>query len=81
MRHYQIFPFDAGGRILDAVALDLESDVRAIRRALDNDFPHGCELWEGFRFIGRFHAPAKPAAAAKQPAAKPAPKRRPVLLH
>jgi 16S rRNA (cytidine1402-2'-O)-methyltransferase len=52
MRHYQIFPFDAGGRILDAVALDLESDVRAIRRALDNDFPHGCELWEGFRFIG-----------------------------
>jgi len=81
MRHYQIFPFDAAGRLLDAVALDLETDVRAIRRALDEEFPYGCELWEGFRFIGRFHAPAAVATATEPPADRPAQKRRPALLH
>lgn len=66
MRHYQIFPFDMHGRLSDAVAMDLENDVRAIRRALETEFPFGCELWEGFRFVGRFHAPA--AALSEAPA-------------
>jgi hypothetical protein len=65
MRHYQFFPFSAEGRLLDAVPIDLDSDVRAIRRAIDPEFPNGCELWEGFRFVGRFHgAVGKPAEAA-----------------
>jgi hypothetical protein len=63
MRHYQIFPFSADGRLLDAVALDFESDARAIRRVIDPDFPNGCELWEGFRFVGRFHGAVAPAEA------------------
>jgi hypothetical protein len=55
MRHYQIFPFSRDGRLLEAVSFDLDSDVRAIREAIAGGFPHGCELWEGFRFVGRFH--------------------------
>jgi hypothetical protein len=62
MRHYQLFPFSADGRLLDAVSADLDSDVRAIRRAIEGEFPYGCELWEGFRFIGRFHGAAPPRA-------------------
>ena len=65
MRHYQIFAFSPDGRLLDAVALDFENDARAIRRAIDGGFPHGCELWEGFRFVGRFHGAAPQAATAK----------------
>jgi hypothetical protein len=69
MRHYQLFPFSPEGRLLDAVSLDLESDVRAIRRAIEGEFPNGCELWEGFRFIGRFHGAvavkAEPVAPAR----------------
>lgn len=71
MRHYQLFPFSPEGRLLDAVDLDTEDDARAIGRAIDGEFPNGCELWEGFRFVGRFHgaAPAvRPAAPAKAPA-------------
>jgi len=75
MRHYQIFPFSADGRLLDAVALDFETDARAIRRAIDADFPNGCELWEGFRFVGRFHGAAQP----KEPVPAAAPPR--VLVH
>ena len=55
MRHYQIFPFSDEGRLSDAVALDFETDARAIRHAIEGGFPNGCELWEGFRFVGRFH--------------------------
>jgi hypothetical protein len=64
MRHYQFFPFSAEGRLLDAVPIDLENDSRAIRQAIEPDFPNGCELWEGFRFVGRFHG-ACPNAAAR----------------
>jgi len=62
MRHYQFFPFSTEGRLLDAIPIDMDTDARAIRRAIDPEFPNGCELWEGFRFVGRFHgAAAKPA--------------------
>lgn len=62
MRHYQFFPFSAEGRLLDAIPIDFESDACAIRQAIDPEFPNGCELWEGFRFVGRFHgAVARPA--------------------
>ena len=70
MRHYQIFPFSADGRLLDAVAQDFETDAGAIRQAIGGGFPNGCELWEGFRFVGRFHGAvtqAAPRAAAPRP--------------
>jgi hypothetical protein len=68
MRYYQFVPFSAEGRLLDAVSLDLETDARAMRRAIEPEFPNGCELWEGFRFLGRFHG-AAPAAATPAPEA------------
>lgn len=73
MRHYQLFPFSSEGRLGDVVALDFETDARAIRHAIDGGFPHGCELWEGFRFVGRFHGAvlqtSKPRRAARARAA------------
>lgn len=75
MRHYQLFPFSREGRLLDAVSMDLESDVRAIRHAIAGEFPHGCELWEGFRFIGRFHGAVVEAEPRVEKTAPP------VLVH
>jgi len=71
MRHYQFFPFSAEGRLLDVIPIDLDNDARAIRRAIDPEFPNGCELWEGFRFVGRFHgaAPNPAEVTSVKPAA------------
>jgi hypothetical protein len=74
MRHYQFFPFNADGRLLDAIPIDLDNDAHAIRRAIDPEFPNGCELWEGFRFVGRFHGAAVKAVA-------PAPVEPAALVH
>jgi len=65
MRHYQIFPFSAEGRLSEVMALEFETDARAIRHVIAGGFPNGCELWEGFRFVGRFHGAveAKPIAS------------------
>jgi hypothetical protein len=76
MRHYQLFPFNPAGRLLDAVSLDCETDGRAIGRAIDGAFPNGCELWEGFRFVGRFHGAAVKDETVSRP---PVPPR--VLVH
>lgn len=76
MRHYQLFPFNPAGRLLDAVSLDCETDGRAIGRAIDGEFPNGCELWEGFRFVGRFHG----AAVKDEPLSRPSVSPR-VLVH
>ena len=78
MRHYQLFPFGPGGHLMEAVACDLENDARAIRLAIAGDYPHGCELWEGFRFIGRFHgAVVRKAETAETPVLES----RPTLVH
>lgn len=66
MRHYQLFPFSPDGRLLDCVGLDTENDAHAIRHAIDGEFPNGCELWEGFRFVGRFHGAVLKDRAAVQ---------------
>ena len=78
MRHYQLFPFGPGGRLMEAVACDLENDARAIRLAIEGDYPHGCELWEGFRFIGRFHGAVVRKAEPEIATLKPG---RPTLVH
>ena len=31
------------------------SDAAAIRCAMGPTFPDGCDLWQGLRFVGRFH--------------------------
>ena len=67
MRHYQIFPFSAEGRLSEAVARDFENDTRAIRHVIEGGFPNGCELWEGFRFVGRFHGAAEVKPIPRRP--------------
>ena len=37
------------------VAMVLYADEAAGRRALGTQFPHGCDVWQGNRFVGRFH--------------------------
>lgn len=34
------------------------SDAVAGRIALSAQFPEGCDVWQGARFVGRFHRPA-----------------------
>ncbi len=34
------------------------SDAAAMRHAIGPDFPDGCDLWQGERYVGRFHAAA-----------------------
>lgn len=64
MRRYQFVPISVDGRRFEAVEAEIDSDARAMARALATEFPDGCELWEGMRFIGRFHRPAPQAQPA-----------------
>jgi hypothetical protein len=57
MGQYQFFRVERGGGRGEAVSQSLPDDAEAIRRALSGDYPDGCELWDGFRFMGRFYGP------------------------
>ena len=48
---------DHGSRVSDEV-LPFEDDTSALRHALSADFPQGCEVWRGLRWLGRFCGPA-----------------------
>ena len=37
------------------VKVILFSDVAAARIALGAQFPSGCDVWQGARYVGRFH--------------------------
>ena len=46
------------------------SDAAAIRRAIGPAFPYGCDVWQGQRYVGRFHgAAAGPAGLDSTPTA------------
>jgi hypothetical protein len=67
MGQYQFFRIERGGGRSEAVSQSLPDDAEAIRLALSRDYPDGCELWDGFRFMGRFYGPdACRAQAAAQ---------------
>lgn len=68
MRRYQFFRMDRQGARAEVAAEPFEDDAAAIRYALGPDFPYGCELWDGFRFLGQFYGgQAKPPASAETP--------------
>ena len=48
----------------DAAPLNvvLFNDAAAGRIALGAIFPGGCDVWQGARFVGRFHRPNGPPA-------------------
>ena len=67
MGQYQFFRIERGGGRGDAMSQSLSDDAEAIRLALSGAYPNGCELWDGFRFMGRFYGPdaCRTQAAAK----------------
>ena len=38
----------------------LFDDTAAVRRAIGEEFPDGCDVWQAERFVGRFHRAAGP---------------------
>jgi hypothetical protein len=71
MGQYQFFRMDRLGARGEAVSVSLADDVTAIRQALSGEYRDGCELWDGFRFIGRFYGPdacRAPDAVLAEPA-------------
>ena len=53
-RFYDLAAPEAG----ETERLKLFDDAVAMRRAMGEQFPAGCEVWQGLRFVGRFHRPA-----------------------
>ena len=39
-------------------------DDAAIRFAMGEEFPSGCDVWQGDRYVGRVHRPAQPSSSA-----------------
>lgn len=68
MGKYQFFKMDRLGGRGEAVSVMLDDDATAIRQALSREYRDGCELWDGFRFIGRFYGPD--ACRAPEPEAE-----------
>ena len=53
----------------EAVLFD---DAVAMRVAIGTAFPEGCDVWQGSRFVGRFHRAAVEGAAIEGAAEGPA---------
>ena len=53
---YHFYPLSAQDEA--PVKVVLFSDAVAGRMALGTQFPAGCDVWQGPRFVGRFHRPA-----------------------
>jgi hypothetical protein len=63
MPRYQFHHLPDAGGDLHPVEDLFFSDAAAIRRAIGSDFPQGCDLWQGNRYVGRFHCASVPQAA------------------
>ena len=50
---YRLYELDEGDHILKAESLEFPSDAEAVAAAQDRAGPHGVELWQGSRRIGR----------------------------
>lgn len=71
MKDYLFHRLDYHGRSADSEILGFETDEAAIRHALGSPFPHGCELWDAYRLLGRFcrsSEPSTPSADRTRPA-------------
>jgi hypothetical protein len=71
MPRYQFHRLPEGGGDLHPIEKTLFNDAAAMRRAIGDEFPHGCDVWQAQRYVGRFHRATIPPAApeAKVPAA------------
>ena len=57
MDHYRVFDLGPNGRFRGVIEVEAEGDDAAIRAALQQPHPNGCEIWAGPRFLGRFAGP------------------------
>jgi hypothetical protein len=71
MRDYFYHRLDESGAFVAAETRAFDTDAAAIGHALSRAFPHGCELWETYRLVGRFCGPTGPARLAPIPPAAP----------
>lgn len=55
MPKYQFHRLPEGGQDPEPLEMTLFDDTAAMRRAIGDEFPDGCDLWQGERFVGRFH--------------------------
>ncbi len=61
MRRYIFQPVVGGLPAGEPVLRDCRDDGEAIGLGLSTAFQTGCEVWEGYRLVGRFHSSAKPS--------------------
>jgi hypothetical protein len=55
MPAYQFYRLAHGGVHSEPASMILFDDRAAVRRALGEEFPDGCDVWQGQRFVGRLH--------------------------
>ena len=55
MPAYRFYRLEQAQEQVKVTTLVLFNDVAAIRRAVTKAFPQGCDVWQGQRFVGRFH--------------------------
>jgi len=58
MPKYSFYPSPGAARDDSPAQFVLFNDDVAMRVALSPQFPGGCEVWQGTRFVGRFHRAA-----------------------
>jgi hypothetical protein len=57
MRRFLFQPFDEVGGFDMPQTLSFADAPAALAYALSPTFPRGCEIWDGYRFLGRFCGP------------------------
>lgn len=55
MPAYRFYRLEQAQAQPEVTTLVLFNDLAAIRRAVTEAFPEGCDVWQGQRFVGRFH--------------------------
>jgi hypothetical protein len=73
MPKYQFHRLPEGGGDLHPIERVLFNDTAAMRRAMGDEFPDGCDVWQGPRFVGRFHRAMAPLPEPQDPPAVPVP--------
>ncbi len=60
MPAYQFYRLSNGVAQPSAQDVVLFNDAATLKYAMRADFPDGCDVWQGTRFVGRFHRPVTP---------------------
>ena len=53
MAKYIVYCLNEAGNIWRSEWIEADSDKQAVAKATAQSFPHGCEVWDRDRFVGR----------------------------